>query len=183
MKARVQNAYCSSCDARCEPLRINQRGSRLHDSTLIPVRFTNSDHFCISLRIMAANTAWPGSAPILSQRFRMAGSAKSFCSTLAMRSTIVGGVPAGATRPLQPVTSEPSKPDSAIVRTSGACGNRFALVRAMARKPPERIHVSASEKLANVSYTSHAAYLKISPENWVRPPALPKLRLQRLALA
>src|SRR6516225_5246834 len=38
-----------------------------------------------------------------------------------------GGVPAGANSPIQESISRPGTPDSVMVRTSGACGFRFAV--------------------------------------------------------
>ena len=54
----------------------------------------------------------------------------------ARRSTIGGGVPAGATRPITSSVSWPARPLSAMVGTSGAMGERCALVTANARSVP-----------------------------------------------
>ncbi|MNI35627.1 hypothetical protein D3C73_896590 [compost metagenome] len=51
-------------------------------------------------------------------------------------STTGAGVPRGAYRPDQAVTSKPGKPASAIVGRSGAAGLRSADVTAMPRKRP-----------------------------------------------
>jgi hypothetical protein len=47
-----------------------------------------------------------------------------------------GGVPAGASRANQPSTSNPPRPDSATVGTSGSSGVRFALEIASGRSDP-----------------------------------------------
>ena len=46
---------------------------------------------------------------------------------------MAGGVPAGAMRPLQELTSKPASPDSISVGTSGSCGRRCVPATASAR--------------------------------------------------
>ena len=62
--------------------------------------------------------------PSCRKRCATSGFFTAFATSAASRETIAGGVPAGASRPISGAKSKPGTPSSAMVGTSGACGER-----------------------------------------------------------
>ena len=70
---------------------------------------------------------------------RMAGWARTWWLAALSLLMTSGGVPAGATSPVEPLASKPLTPASSKVGVSGSCGERLArLVAASARTLPLR---------------------------------------------
>jgi len=69
-----------------------------------------------------------GSAPIRASRSRISGVRSAAVIVSLSRATTAGGVPAGAKTPNQVDTSNPARPLSFIVGTSGIDGARCGVV-------------------------------------------------------
>src|SRR5215207_3631126 len=94
---------------------------------LAPDCATTCAHLAISLLMKAANSlAVPGvgSAPTLRICSCVAGSVSPAATAALSLAMISSGVPAGATRPNQPIDSYPGRPASAKVGTSGSDATR-----------------------------------------------------------
>src|SRR6185436_18210801 len=71
-----------------------------------------------------------GVSPCAISCSRTAGSASALTISALSRATISGGVPAGASTANQELNSNPGRPDSDTVGTSGYCGMRLGVVTA-----------------------------------------------------
>ena len=101
--------------------------------------FTTSAQRVISARMKSPKASadiGPGTAPRSIKRSLMSAVPSALTDSLLSLAMISLGVPFGATSPNQDCTSNPASPASPIVGTSGADGERCALVTASARNLP-----------------------------------------------
>src|SRR5258708_38923015 len=108
----------------------------------------------MSVEIIVANSAGllpSGSTAKLLSCAPIFGSFIACVAAAASRSTIYCGVRAGAVKPHQLVASNPEKPDSAIVGTSGASGERCTLATPTSQIAPLSACDNASPNKANVA--------------------------------
>src|SRR5204863_9677714 len=108
-------------------------------STRAPASLTTFAHLIVSALRCAPNCS--GVVPKVSTPKRDNRSLTSALWMIALISllslpTIFLGVPAGTATPNHGATSKPGRPASATVSTSGAAGERFALVIASTRRRP-----------------------------------------------
>src|SRR5260221_11755907 len=78
-----------------------------------------------------------GTAPRSRKPFLISAEANALLASRFMRATISFGVPLGAIRPNQELTSKPGRPASSTVGTSGMEGERSLVVTASARSLPD----------------------------------------------
>src|ERR1044072_3432274 len=124
------------------PAAVSRRYSILTLAT-----FTTSAHFAISLRRKAASSAGVepiGWAPRSANLALISSVARILATSICRRSIVAGGVLAGASRAFHSDISQPVTPASAMVGTSGAAGERCALVTASALTRPARAWGSAA---------------------------------------
>src|SRR5262249_15420944 len=118
-----------------------------------PSDWTVPAHKAVSAASMALNSTGVlprGSAPYWSRRATNCGSLTARPISVAILSTMSLGVPVGAISPFQVSTSNPGKPDSATVGTSGSCGARSLLETARSRIEPAVACGMASETFENM---------------------------------
>src|SRR5262249_22870772 len=136
-----------SSTGRCRPKKQPAAAMLIPvQSTLIPASRTTAAARSKSDLIWAANS--PGVLPTAvnpntARRSCVCGRATNSAIRRAKRSTIDGGVRAGATRPITSSVSWPARPLSAMVGTSGAMGDRFGLVTANACSVPSLMNGGA----------------------------------------
>src|SRR4030095_550049 len=97
-------------------------------------------HFAVSLLIIAANSAGElaiGSPASAAGFVRTPGCSSARAISFCKRSTMAGGIPAGATMLYHDVTSNPGNPDSSSVGSAGAAAIRFGLATARGRNLPD----------------------------------------------
>ena len=95
-------------------------------------------------------------APIEASFSLPSGDASHAATSALIFAMIAGGVPAGASRPNHDDASNPGRPDSATVGTSGYAGARVAEVTANARSFPDLICGSDGGRLSNINCTCPA---------------------------
>src|SRR5690606_20578298 len=118
------------------PLRLRLQSTRAPEArTTSPQRFTSAARIFSNSAGLVAN----GSAPCALKLSTTFGSANAALTVSLMRVMRAGGVPLGAIRPNQGLTSKLLKPASAMVGISGNDLARLALVTARARSAPPLI--------------------------------------------
>src|SRR5581483_3487434 len=128
----------------------------LPQSTLMPAAATVSDHFAFSEPMYDANCSGvlpTISLPAASSFCRTSGAWSACTATSCNRAMIAFGVPAGASSPYQAVASNPGKPNSATVGTSGKDAMRRDPVVATARSLPS-LTCGSTTLSPNMSCTS-----------------------------
>src|SRR5215211_2545290 len=118
--------------------------------------FTASAQNEISSAIMAANSFGRlpiGSKPSLARRSTNFGSLTARATSLAMRSIIHRGVPAGAIKPFQVRMRKRGKPDSMNVGTWGIAARRRSAVTPSRRRAPLFTCGITTERLEKYVFT------------------------------
>jgi hypothetical protein len=94
---------------------------------------------------------FPGSMPSVANRSWTSGILRILSTSACRRSTMAGGVPAGAKIACHETTSKPGTPASCMVGTSGRLGTRFAVDTASARTRPLAMCGAATTVVSNIS--------------------------------
>src|SRR5262245_20752981 len=105
------------------------------------------------LMYLASASGVPGaeSSPVLNRKSLMSGARSAADSSLLRRLMMGRGVPAATRKAFQLLASNPFKPASETVGTSGTRADRFAVVTASARVLPElmcEIELAAVAKIS-----------------------------------
>src|SRR5438105_4900391 len=113
-------------------------------------------YFAASPRMNSAKA--PGelsaiSRPCASKPFFTSGRASAVLTSAETLAMISDGVPAGARRPYQLVSTTSGRPDSRAVGTLGSCGERCSEVTASARSRPAWTNRSTDATEAKVTWT------------------------------
>src|SRR5262249_41897453 len=115
------------------------RGLAPRHSPLMPAALITGPHLSWSVLISFSNSSGEpptGAAPILSNRSPTASTCPASAVSLASLALIPAGNPAGATKPHHTPVSQPNRPVSATVCTSGNTGDPAAPVTASRRRVP-----------------------------------------------
>src|SRR3954451_12983948 len=92
---------------------------------------------CARVAVPSSSGELPrGVSPRATSFSRTSESASAFCTSVARRCVMAPGVPAGAIIANHELNSNPGRPDSDTVGTSGNCGRRFGVVTPMSRSLP-----------------------------------------------